>query len=60
MDYSNFWLVDEAGNYAGLATWQQVAESLEASPEGWIMSGTLRCYVEGDEFAMRAALAARG
>lgn len=53
---SPYHLVDSAGDYAGLATWEQVSESLAASPEGWIaVDDSLDCYVEGDESEIRAA-----
>jgi hypothetical protein len=56
---SPYHLVDSAGDYAGLATWDQVSESLAASPEGWIaVDGSLDCYVEGEEQALRAAFLA--
>jgi hypothetical protein len=56
---SPYHLVDSSGDYAGLATWGQVGESLSASPEGWIaVDGSLDCFVEGNEAEMRAAFLA--
>jgi hypothetical protein len=56
---SPYHLVDSAGDYAGLATWDQVSESLAASPEGWIaVEGSLDCYVEGNESEILAAFLA--
>ena len=54
---SPFWLVDARGDCIGLATWDQVSESLAASPEGWIeVEGHPRdAYVEGNEETIRAA-----
>ena len=53
---SPFRLIDSAGDYAGLATWHQVGESLAASPEGWIaIPGRADCYVEGSETELRTA-----
>lgn len=49
-------LIDARGEAVGYATWQQVDESLSASPEGWIaVDNSLDCYVEGDESEIRAA-----
>jgi hypothetical protein len=49
-------LIDASGEAVGYATWQQVDESLAASPEGWIaVDGSPDCYVEGNEAEMRAA-----
>jgi hypothetical protein len=56
LKFSPFHLVDAAGDDAGLATWEQVGESLSASPEGWIeVEGSPDCYVDGNEGEMRAA-----
>jgi hypothetical protein len=56
LKFSPFHLVDAAGDDAGLATWEQLGDSLAASPEGWIsVDGSLDCYVDGNEAEMRAA-----
>lgn len=45
---NGFSLINSAGDFAGLATWEQLRESLNASPEGWIShSSGLDVYVEG-------------
>jgi hypothetical protein len=52
-------LIDASGEAVGYATWEQVGESLSASPEGWIaVDGSLDCYVEGEEQSLRAAFLA--
>jgi hypothetical protein len=56
---SPYQLIDASGEPVGYATWDQVSESLSASPEGWIaVDGSLDCYVEGNEAEMRAAFLA--
>ena len=58
MKFSPYYLVDASGEPVGFATWEQVDASLSAGPEGWIeVDGELDCYVDGDEFEMRAAYA---
>ena len=53
-------LIDSAGNFVGLATWEQLEESvLFAGEEGWIEGPDgLNIYAEGNVDAMRLALAA--
>ena len=58
VDGSAWSLIDAAGDFAGLATWEQVQASLAASPEGWIEGYGLDVYVEGDPGGLAAALAA--
>lgn len=56
LKFSPFRLIDASGEAVGYATWEQVDESLAATPEGWIeVDGELDCYVEGNENEMRAA-----
>jgi hypothetical protein len=58
IDGTSWSLVDAAGDDAGLATWEQLQASLNASPEGWIEGHGLDVYVEGNVDGMRSALAA--
>ena len=54
-----FSLTDSAGDFAGFATWEQLRDTLDASPEGWIShSSGLSVYVDGNEDEMRSLLAA--
>lgn len=55
---NGFWLINSAGDYIGLATWDNVRDSLAASPEGWIAHESGDVYVDGNESHMRAVLAA--
>jgi len=56
---TEYWLIDAAGDYVALATWEQLRESLNASPEGWIEHDSGRhVYADGNEAEMRSALAA--
>jgi len=57
-DGTSWSLIDAAGDFAGLATWEQLQASLAASPEGWIEGHGLDVYVEGNVDGMRSALAA--
>jgi len=57
-DGSSWSLIDAAGDFAGLATWEQMQASLAAGYEGWIEGHGLDVYVEGDPGGLAAALAA--
>lgn len=57
-DGATWSLVDSAGDFAGLATWEQVQASLAAGEEGWIEGHGLDVYVDGNVDEMTAALAA--
>ena len=52
-------LLDREGEFAGLATWEQVQASLAAGEEGWIeVHGRRFVYVDGTVELMNAALKA--
>ena len=51
-------LLDREGEFAGLATWEQVQASLAAGNEGWIKVHGRICYVEGNVDEMTEALKA--
>jgi hypothetical protein len=58
-DGNAFSLINSAGDFAGLATWEQLRDSIDASPLGWIShSSGLSVYVDGNEDEMRSLLAA--
>jgi hypothetical protein len=51
-------LIDRDGYIAGLATWENVRDSLEASHEGWIPGPvTLDVFVDGNVDELGARLA---
>lgn len=56
IDGSSWSLIDSAGDFAGLATWRQIEDSLAASAEGWIAGHGLDVYVDGNVDSMRIAL----
>jgi hypothetical protein len=58
VDGTSWSLIDSAGDFAGLATWEQLQASVAAGDEGWIEGVGLDVYVEGNVDAMAAALAA--
>jgi hypothetical protein len=58
VDGSAWSLIDAAGDFAGLATWEQLQASVAAGQEGWIEGHGLDVYVEGNVDGMRSALAA--
>lgn len=58
-DATTWSLIDRAGDFAGLATWRQIEDSLAAGEEGWIeVHGRRFVYVDGNVELMNAALKA--
>ena len=57
-DATTWSLLDQEGDFAGLATWRQIEDSLAAGDEGWIEVHGRICYVEGNVDGMALALAA--
>lgn len=53
-----FRLIDREHVYVAFATWDQMRESLAASPEGWIKGPVMDCYVEGNPDEMAKCIAA--
>ena len=58
LDGTSWRLIDSAGGFAGLATWEQVQASLAAGDEGWIEGHGLNVYVDGNVDEMTEALKA--
>ncbi len=57
-DSTTWSLIDSEGDFAGLATWRQLSDSLGAGEEGWIEVHGRNVYVDGNVDGMTKALKA--